>query len=271
MNKEKILKLREQVKLKYPFKEEQHNAIWQHFGKNPETYKRFGLAGHNGLDFVVPEGTPIKAICDGEAVGVKNTKHGYGLYVRQFTELILLDNEKVKLDIVYGHNEKNLVKVGDKIKAGQTIALAGNTGFSSGSHLHLGIRLVSGYNNKILEYNNGYFGYFDFYPLFEHPNTYSNYFYWKKSNFEIPDWEILPVDKRYGFERTWKTYLKEKAIAFNPWLIEKIKRLPTNQEINGLVYGYHTFENIFKDKIDIWWKYYHYPEYKRRLEKKLGL
>lgn len=67
----------------------------------------------------------------------------------------------------------------------------------------------------------------------------------------LPD--HLPIDDRYGEKRTWNKYLAEKAFAFNPWLRQKIGRLPTNREITACVYGYHDFSTVFKGiNGDIW-------------------
>lgn len=67
--------------------------------------------------------------------------------------------------------------------------------------------------------------------------------------------EELPVDNYYERNRTWKTYMRERSIAFNPWLIKKIKRLPNNREIKALAYGHWDFESVFKGKNgDIWLK-----------------
>ena len=73
----------------------------------------------------------------------------------------------------------------------------------------------------------------------------------------------LPVLYRYGQPRTWTSYLREKSIAFNPWLIKKLGRLANNLEINALAYGFWPFEALqgkFKDE----WLYIMYPEYMKR-------
>lgn len=117
--------------------------ITQEFGENPQIYKQFGLNGHNGMDFrtrflTAPEPTPlgrreIFATMDGKVIEVKNEgSKGYGLYVR----IEHRGNEQT----IYGHLTKAYVQVGTLVKAGSVIALSGNTGFSSGPHLHYGWR-----------------------------------------------------------------------------------------------------------------------------------
>lgn len=65
----------------------------------------------------------------------------------------------------------------------------------------------------------------------------------------------MPVDDYYGLKRTWDSYMQEKAMAFNPWLYKKIKRLPSNREIKGLVYGRYSYDAVFTGKVkDIWLK-----------------
>ncbi len=274
----KPLEIRKYIKLGLPFFEPKYNSISQFFGINKEIYQRFKLLGHNGLDFAVPLKTPIRAVCDGFVKGVKISKDGYGIYIRQFSNWVEIENEKICLDIVYGHLDEALVKSGQKIKKGKIIGFVDNTGFSTGNHLHLGVRLVTSYNNKILEYNNGYFGYIDPYLLLEDKITAWNYTLWKRikpEGFEknelIEDFENFPIDNRYGQTRTWDKLLKEKTWAFNPWLRKKINRLPTNREIIMGVYGYWDFESIFQNKVGNWTLYYTKPEYLSRIKKKLGL
>ncbi|GAA0176717.1 peptidoglycan DD-metalloendopeptidase family protein [Clostridium sediminicola] len=86
---------------------------------------------HNGVDFGVPTGTPNKA-ADGGKVIYSGWKGGYGY-------LVIIDHEN-GYKTYYGHNSILKVKVGERVYRGQTIALSGNTGNSTGPHLHFEIR-----------------------------------------------------------------------------------------------------------------------------------
>ena len=87
---------------------------------------------HNGTDFAVRVGTPVLAT--GSGVVVKATSHrAAGRYI------ILRHNGKYSTQ--YMHLSKLLVKPGQKVKQGQTIGLSGNTGRSTGPHLHYEFRV----------------------------------------------------------------------------------------------------------------------------------
>lgn len=91
---------------------------------NPVTGR---IAPHKGVDFSMPVGTPVLAVGDGEVVIAKHSGAA-GNYVairhgRQYTTR-------------YMHLKKLLVKPGQKVKRGDRIALSGNTGRSTGPHLH---------------------------------------------------------------------------------------------------------------------------------------
>ena len=104
-------------------------------GKTPSTpYKRLGKhwsrGYHTGVDYAVPVGTDVLAVADGV---IENASWGsaYG------TQLVQ------KLDggwFIYAHLSKALVKPGDKVSEGQVIAKSGNTGNSTGPHLHAELR-----------------------------------------------------------------------------------------------------------------------------------
>lgn len=87
---------------------------------------------HAGVDLAVPEGTPYVAVHGGKVVLAK-WFGGYGYCV-------IVDHGN-GLQTVYGHSSKLLVREGQVIKTGDVLALAGNTGHSFGSHVHLEIHV----------------------------------------------------------------------------------------------------------------------------------
>ena len=89
---------------------------------------------HNGLDIKVYIGDTIRAAFDGKVRMVKYERRGYGKYV-----VIRHDNG---LETIYGHLSKQIVKEDEYVKAGDPIGLGGNTGRSTGSHLHFETRFL---------------------------------------------------------------------------------------------------------------------------------
>lgn len=88
-------------------------------------------AFHEGLDFAVPSGTPIRAAGAGTVV--------YAGFHPQYGNMAEIDHGN-NLTSRYAHSSKLLVKVGDHVQAGQIIADVGSTGRSTGPHLHFEIR-----------------------------------------------------------------------------------------------------------------------------------
>jgi murein DD-endopeptidase MepM/ murein hydrolase activator NlpD len=86
---------------------------------------------HAGVDFAGKRGAPVLATADG-VVTFSGWQSGYGRLV----EIRHMDGLKTR----YGHNQKNLVKEGDMVKKGQTIAKLGSTGRSTGPHVHFEVR-----------------------------------------------------------------------------------------------------------------------------------
>ena len=258
--------LRDKIKLGLPFENPKYNRISQFFGANESFYSRYGLKGHNGIDHLSPRGTPILAVCDGYCSGVKTTKEGYGIYVRQTSGGIELEGKTIKLDIIYGHLEKVALYNGESIEKGDVIGWADNTGYSLGHHLHLGVRIMNS-SGQIENYNNGFFGYIDHYSLLETPISWLTYWKWKGYTGRVVDeWETLPVDKRYDIEEEkqlpWTSYI---------WLGITLRRQLTEQEHNALAYGHWDFKAVFSNRIGDWWKYYTKQEYKYRVTNGLGL
>ena len=103
---------------------------------------------HNGIDLKVYTGDTIYASFSGKVRVRKFERRGYGYY------LVVRHNNG--LETVYGHLSKFLVKQDDVVKAGQPIALGGNTGRSTGSHLHFETRLMGLVinPNEIIDFRN---------------------------------------------------------------------------------------------------------------------
>lgn len=97
---------------------------------------------HKGVDWATPTGTPVYASCGG-TVAKAGWGSGYG-YV------VYINHEDGK-QTRYGHLSKVLVSVGQSVKQGDKIALSGNTGVSTGPHLHFEI-LVNGVQVNPLNY-----------------------------------------------------------------------------------------------------------------------
>ncbi|MFW6224027.1 MAG: peptidoglycan DD-metalloendopeptidase family protein [Bacteroidota bacterium] len=86
------------------------------------------LRMHTGMDFTAPRGTPIYATGDGKVIKPRRGMGGYGLYV-------LIDHG-YGYKTVYAHMSKVIVKPWQKVKRGEIIGYVGNTGVSTGPHLH---------------------------------------------------------------------------------------------------------------------------------------
>ena len=99
------------------------------FRKSPFTGLR---EKHEGWDIAARAGSPVRATADGEVV-VEGREYGYGNMIEV--------NHGYGLVTRYGHNSKHKVKVGDRVKRGQVIALVGNTGRSTGPHVHYEVLL----------------------------------------------------------------------------------------------------------------------------------
>jgi murein DD-endopeptidase MepM/ murein hydrolase activator NlpD len=95
---------------------------------------RFGPRGrsfHDGIDIAAPEGTAIRAIDSGEVI--------YSDQLRGYGNMVIVRHADGFLS-VYAHNERNLVREGQQVSRGETIARVGSTGRVTGPHLHFEIR-----------------------------------------------------------------------------------------------------------------------------------
>lgn len=90
------------------------------------------VSTHTGLDIAATTGTPIKVVADGTIT--------FAAYRGSYGYLVKVDHGN-GVETWYGHTSKMLVKEGQAVKAGDTIALVGSTGNSTGPHLHFEVRI----------------------------------------------------------------------------------------------------------------------------------
>ena len=223
-----------------------------------ELYKSLGMLGHNGIDLSAPDGTEAYAAFDGTAYievsapldkPIPNFNSGYGINIK-------IRNRELGLEIVYGHLKNTLVENGKDVKAGDLIALCDNTGLSSGSHLHFGVRRIhwekSGAGPFVDDYYNGYFGFIDPVSFFDH------------NAFKLPV-DIGYVSKRLMGEIDWY-----KA---NAWFYNEIKkvegkrRLMTTREKNAFIYGAWDFRTVVNPAMFPIWSEMTKMAYQDRLRK----
>lgn len=130
----------------------------QGFGDNYQLYKdKFGLNGHNGLDFALENGDPVYASHDGTAQAQIDGDSGIG---------VVITGKECKT--IYWHL-KQTIKTGSwEVKTGDLIGYGDNTGWSTGQHLHYGLKLLS--NGEVLNRDNGFDGAVDPTPYLVWPN-----------------------------------------------------------------------------------------------------
>jgi len=87
---------------------------------------------HEGIDLKATSGTPVYSVGSGVVLYAGSRISGYG-------NMVILGHEG-DLSTIYAHNSRLFVKKGQQIQSGQKIALSGNTGKSSGPHLHFEVR-----------------------------------------------------------------------------------------------------------------------------------
>ena len=111
--------------------------ISQKWSANPSYYQRFGVPYHNGTDYAAPIHPDLLCIADGEVAYFALDPRGYGNYVRIW-------HPSLSLFSFYAHmvDLHVLSEIGQKFKEGEKVGGVGNTGNSTGPHLHFEIRLA---------------------------------------------------------------------------------------------------------------------------------
>ena len=93
-----------------------------------------GIHGHNGIDIAGTMGAPVLASASGQVIAAKNSGYngGYG-------KMIIISHDN-GVQTIYAHLQEVYVTKGQKVIQGETIAALGNTGKSTGPHLHFEVR-----------------------------------------------------------------------------------------------------------------------------------
>ncbi len=125
--------------------------VTQTYGNNPQYYSQFGLAGHEGIDFGTPTGTPILAPFDGIILRDTFDDKDYG----NFT---VVWDPKQLCAVWFCHLQDVTTKAGDTVTKGQVLGHTNNTGNTTGPHLHFNFVETDANGNR-LNMDNGYQGF----------------------------------------------------------------------------------------------------------------
>lgn len=134
---------------------------------DPKDYQQFGFTRHNGLDVRLGDGAEVRAPFDGSVVRSGNQPTGGGIFIGflsdnfyDFPAFTCITPEGVSIPFPAGsyrvlmdflHLDHPILKLGDNAKCGELLAIADNTGFSTGPHTHIQPRRVT-YTNEDLEF-----------------------------------------------------------------------------------------------------------------------
>lgn len=114
-----------------PFRKPLEGRLTSAFGTRRQ-YGTLFTSYHEGLDFAAPPGTPVRAVAEGVVVLSER--------LRVRGEAVVLAHG-MGLCTGYWHLSERRVRVGERVRAGEVVGLLGNTGLSTGPHLHLEVRL----------------------------------------------------------------------------------------------------------------------------------
>jgi murein DD-endopeptidase MepM/ murein hydrolase activator NlpD len=121
--------------------------VTQGFGQNAESYAPYGMQGHNGIDFGIPEGTVVYAPHDGTATVKDNGTKDYGLHV-------IIDDGSRRSYLA--HLSEATVTNGQRVYQGDPIGKSGKSGDATGPHLHWTYKILK--NGVVQNKDNGFEG-----------------------------------------------------------------------------------------------------------------
>lgn len=106
------------------------HPVTSHFGYSHDYFG--GRRYHTGVDMACPTGTPVSNVMSGRVTFAGYNDAGYG-------NLVIVENQGVQS--FYGHLSRVNVQPGQVLQAGEIVGAVGNTGFSTGPHLHWEVRV----------------------------------------------------------------------------------------------------------------------------------
>lgn len=115
--------------------------ITQKFGKTVGAEKLYTSGSHNGVDFRASVGTRVKNVLEGTVLGTGNTDIYSGCY--SFGKWVFVQHDN-GLSTIYGHLSVISAQKGQRLQTGDTIGFSGNTGYSTGPHLHISVYASQG-------------------------------------------------------------------------------------------------------------------------------
>ncbi len=115
--------------------------VTQRFGATVAAKRLYTSGSHNGADFGAPLGTPVKSALSGVVVGTGNTDAYPGCY--SFGKWVMVKHPN-GLSTIYAHLSLIKASEGQNVATGEVLGYSGNTGYSTGPHLHLGVYATQG-------------------------------------------------------------------------------------------------------------------------------
>lgn len=181
-------------------------CLSQGFGENLREYSIFGLNGHNGLDLVFDEGTEVFASHDGLAEFTEDYAKGLGVTIT--------DSEK---KTIYWHFKSAVKPLGSRwsVKRGELIGYGDSTGYSTGHHLHYGLKLLD-FKGEVLNRNNGFDGAINPLPFLVWDMTQEEVIgLYKLAFYRLPDSGELAFWTGKPLSEFLKTAIKDRAEFLN--------------------------------------------------------
>lgn len=128
------------------------SSISQYFGKTSDSGRLYASGTHNGVDFAIPTGSEINSAAFGVVRETGNTDVGRCL---SYGKWVLVDHEN-GLSTLYAHLSSISVSSGQSVSSGTVLGYSGNTGYSTGPHLHFTVFAREGVNVRNLgDYKGG--------------------------------------------------------------------------------------------------------------------